>query len=179
MPETPAGPLIPANPEYRTIRAENIISDTISAEIIGTAPLPTESEDIANKEYVDLHLPLTGGTLTGQLNTISPVFGTNAANKTYVDSIASGLQIKQAVRVATTGNVVSISGLLTIDGVTLLAGDRVLLKNQTDGIENGIYDAAVGPWDRSTDLADGSSARAAFTLISEGTVNQNFGYVRS
>lgn len=70
--------------------------------------------------------------------------------KRYADAIASGLVPKAAVLVATTADT-ALSGLLTIDGVTLQAGDRVLVKDNTDATENGIYVAAAGAWTRATD----------------------------
>jgi hypothetical protein len=71
------------------------------------------------------------------------------------------------VRCATTANI-TLSGLQTIDGTTVVAGDRVLVKNQTTGADNGIYEASATAWSRSADF-DG--ARDAVT----GTI----GYVRS
>src|SRR5258706_16123593 len=65
------------------------------------------------------------------------------------------LAIKAPVRVATTGNI-TLSGLQTIDGVALAAGDRVLVKNQTDATTNGIYNATTGPWTRSIDANNNS-----------------------
>src|ERR1700741_5009272 len=58
-----------------------------------------------------------------------PTAATDAATKQYVDNVASGLDTKASVRAATTANVV-LSGTQTIDGVALVAGDRVLVKAQ-------------------------------------------------
>jgi phage-related tail fiber protein len=80
---------------------------------------------------------------------------------------------KNPVRAATTGNI-TLSGAQTIDGVSVIAGDRVLVKNQTAGEENGIYVAAAGAWSRS---ADANSALkllpASMVPVSEGTANAN------
>src|SRR5712672_1597347 len=65
------------------------------------------------------------------------------------------LAIKAPVRVATTGNI-TLSGLQTIDGVTLAAGDRVLVKDQTDQTTNGLYNATTGPWTRTIDANNNS-----------------------
>jgi hypothetical protein len=85
-----------------------------------------------------------------------------------------GMSFKQPVRVASTANVSALSGLLTIDGVTLVAGDRVLLKDQTAGANNGIYVAAAGAWSRASDF-DSSDEVKGGTLIavSEGPTNGN------
>lgn len=77
-------------------------------------------------------------------------------SKRYVDAIASGLVPKDAVMVATTagdGDIdLTTGGLLTIDGYTVSDGDRVLVKNQTDATENGIYIASASTWVRSADF---------------------------
>lgn len=84
----------------------------------------------------------------------------------------SGSDYKASVRAASTTNVASLLGAKTIDGVSCVAGDRVLLKDQTDAGDNGIYVVATGAWSRATDAdedADVSSGMSIF--ISEGTVN--------
>ena len=70
--------------------------------------------------------------------------------KRYADAIAAGFHVKKAVLVATTGDTV-LSGLTTIDGYTLQAGDRILVKDQTDASQNGIYSASTGTWGRTAD----------------------------
>lgn len=79
-----------------------------------------------------------------------PTAAQDATTKAYVDSVAVGLRPKGNVAVATTANI-TLSGLQTIDGYTTLAGDRVLVKDQTNQTENGIYVAAAGVWTRSED----------------------------
>src|ERR1700720_2009101 len=66
------------------------------------------------------------------------------------------LAIKAPVRVATTGSNITLSGLQTIDGVALAAGDRVLVKDQTDATTNGLYNASTGPWTRTIDANNNS-----------------------
>lgn len=80
---------------------------------------------------------------------------------------------KKAVRVATTGsNLAALSGLLTIDEVVLEAGDRVLVKDQTDGEDNGIYVAASSAWVRASDFdTDGKSVSQMLIPVEQGTVN--------
>ena len=120
--------------------------------------------------------------------------------KTYVDSVANGLDVKKSVRVATTANLAATysnsAGTLTnsgsqaaiaIDGVTLIAQDRVLVKSQTAGAQNGFYKVTtVG--DGSTNWvltrtpdADAASelTAGAFTFAEEGTLNGDNGYVMS
>lgn len=103
---------------------------------------------------------------------------TDAATKAYVDSVAQGLDVKSSVHVATTANLASLSGLLTIDGHTLQAGERVLVKNQTTGSQNGIYVADSSSWTRADDF-DGTPAvtTGAFAFVEYGTTQGATGWV--
>jgi hypothetical protein len=100
---------------------------------------------------------------------------TDIVNKAYVDMTAQGYAIKVECQVATIVNI-SLSGLQTIDGYTTLAGDRVLVKNQTNQTQNGIYVAAAGAWARSTDANTYASLVSAFTFIQNGATQQNSGW---
>ncbi len=80
---------------------------------------------------------------------------------------------KACVRVATLADI-TLSGLQTIDDVSLSAGDRVLVKEQTAGEDNGIYDVAAGAWIRAMDADTDAKVMAGMVVpISEGTVNKN------
>ena len=106
-----------------------------------------------------------------------PVNDTDQANKLYVDSVAQGIDIKQSVRVATTQNI-TLSGTQTIDGVSVVQGNRVLVKNQTDASQNGIYVVQQGAWTRSTDANTNDKVHPGmFTFVEEGTTNQDSGWV--
>lgn len=120
-------------------------------------------------------------TAGGTVKVSTPVAATDAANKQYVDSVAQGLDVKQSVRAATT-----VAGTLAssfengdvIDGVTLVTGDRILIKNQASGIENGIYTVNVsGAPTRAVDFATSANVSGAFTFVEEGTVNDDNGWV--
>jgi len=108
----------------------------------------------------------------------TPTSTTDAATKAYVDSVAQGLSVKTAVRVATTANI-TLSGIQTIDGVTLVAGDRVLVKNQTTNTQNGVYDVAAGAWARSSDSDAGTELVNAFYFVTLGTTLQATGWTQS
>lgn len=122
-------------------------------------------------------LPLTGGTLTGPLTLAGdPAGPLQAATQQYVDNIAQGLDVKASVSAATTANI-TLSGAQTIDGVSVTAGARVLVKNQTAPAENGIYDAATGTWSRSTDMNAWTEVPGAFVFVEQGTANGDTGWV--
>jgi hypothetical protein len=119
-------------------------------------------------------------TLVGASNK----FARADAIKAYVDATKQGLSAKDSVRVASTANI----GTLTdgadagaaIDGVTLVAGDRILLKDQSTGSENGIYTVAADgqPPVRAIDADLAAELEAgAYFFVEEGTVNDNAGFV--
>jgi hypothetical protein len=110
-------------------------------------------------------------------NLATPTADTDAVTKAYADALKNGLDVKQSVRASTTGNI-TLSGTQTVDGVSLIAGDRVLVKNQTTGSQNGIYVVAAGAWSRSTDADVDSEVNAGmFAFVEEGTSNADTGWV--
>lgn len=103
-------------------------------------------------------LPILGGTQVGGNSTYNhylPILNNNGLlDISFIDPNAVSAQItqiKEAVRVATTANI-TLVGTQTIDGVAVVAGDRVLVKNQTLPAQNGIYVAATGAWNRAIDM---------------------------
>ncbi len=87
-----------------------------------------------------------------------------------IQGLSGSLAIKVPCRVATTANI-SLSAEQTIDGVAVVDGDRVLVKDQTDTTENGIYECSTGSWSRTADF-DGANDVVNGTLVPvvEGTV---------
>ena len=118
-------------------------------------------------------------------------------NKTYVDQVANGLDVKASVRVATTANLASnynnsagtltasSNGAIAIDGVTLVLNNRVLVKDQTTATQNGFYKvttvgsgSAAFVLTRTPDANEASEITGgAFTFVEEGTANADNGYV--
>ena len=108
-------------------------------------------------------------------------FGTTSlVTKEYVDAVKVGLDFKDSVRVASTANVTVSGPGAAIDGITLSSGDRVLLKNQSTGSENGIYvfNGAASALTRATDAdANAEVTAGMFVFVEEGTVNADQGFV--
>jgi len=118
-------------------------------------------------------------------------------NKSYVDSVANGLDVKASCRVATTADLsatydngagtltATANGAISVDGVSLSVGDRVLVKDQTTATENGIYkvtttggSSAAFVLTRTPDADEASEVTGgAFTFVEEGTANADNGYV--
>lgn len=110
-------------------------------------------------------LNAAGFAIQGILDGVNPQ---DAVSLNQLNAAVQGYSWKQPVRAATTANV-TLSGAQSIDGVSLVAGDRVLVKNQTTASANGIYVVASGSWVRSTDMDVGTEAVGAATFVSEGT----------
>lgn len=170
------------------IRASSqIIAGTLfDAQVAANAAIATTKlADGLNFIKKDGSVAFTGNVDMGTKNITNladPVNAQDAATKFYVDSKAQGLDAKQAVRVATTaagGNIdLATGGLLTIDGVQTVAGDRVLVMNQTDPSQNGIYTVVDGgAWTRTVDAnSDATVTPNLYAFVSEGTVNGDNGF---
>ena len=112
-------------------------------------------------------------------NLSDPVNTQDAATKGFVEATSQGLDVKDSVKVATTGNITISTALNSgdsIDGVTLADNDRVLVKDQSTASQNGIYIVGSSPA-RSSDLAAGADAAGMFTFVEQGTVNADNGFV--
>lgn len=120
---------------------------------------------------------LTGFDASNQniINVADPSANTHAANKQYVDAFVRGLAWKDSVRAASTANVDIASAPASIDGVTLSNGDRVLLKNQTAGAENGIrvFTAASAALTRAVDADSADELIGATVTVTEGSTNND------
>lgn len=116
-----------------------------------------------------------GVDLNGQrgVNASDPSAATDLVTKQYADALVRGLSWKDEVVAASTGNVVLTAPGATLDGVTLAANDRVLLKDQTAPAENGIYvwTASGATLTRSVDADLNTELSGATVTVQRGTVN--------
>jgi phage-related tail fiber protein len=106
-----------------------------------------------------------------------PVLSNDAATKNYVDMAVQGLDPKASVRAATTANIAALTGVMTIDGVALVADDRILVKNQTTASQNGIYIVSAGTWARSDDASTWDELISAYVFVEQGATNAENGFL--
>lgn len=143
---------------------------TINAKGLATAG--------SQASLTDLSSPTASFSMGSHLltNLLDPVSNQDAATKYYVDSVAQGLDTKASVVAATTATI-TLVGAQTIDGVAVVAGDRVLVKNQTTTSANGIYIVQTTPWTRSTDADTWADLVSAYVFVEQGTTQADTGWV--
>jgi hypothetical protein len=173
-------------------QASKNVSNTMTNNFTNT----TDTTDISNGAVV-----IAGGIAVGKslrvaeiayFNTIdmsntritnvqTPVDLKDCATKEYVDLIKQGLLVKDSVQIATVANENLNIGYNTgavVDGYTLQTGDRILIKNQDDSRENGIYQVEdVGLPTRSLDFSNGGNASGAFVFVINGNTNGGLGWI--
>lgn len=162
----PNGPSVYGSAKFTDLVIGNECDSTVVVRVYGA--LLSCSNIIAESfETNPGHAILSNRTLTGLDLPISP---SDAANKAYVDGLVLGLRYKDPVEVATVGSIV-LSGIQTIDGYIPNIGDRILVQNQINGVENGIYIVSPGVWSRSTDLPIGDNAARTAVFVNNGVQN--------
>jgi hypothetical protein len=120
------------------------------------------------------NVAITGGSITGMS---APSGSSDVTTKSYVDDLVAGLKTRIITRVATTANI-NLSNALengdTLDGISLVTGDKVLVKDQTDATENGIYLVpASGAASRDPDFNTVDELAGQLVIIQEGTTNED------
>jgi len=157
----------------------------LTSDITGTNSGTNTGDNATNTQYSGLaasKADIASPTFTGTVTVPTPTNATDAVTKGYADALKQGLDIKDSVRVASTVNIAVATALINasvIDGITVATGDRVLLKDQTAGAENGIYIVvASGAASRSAD-ADSSAevTSGLYTFVSQGTAAASMGFV--
>lgn len=125
------------------------------------------------------YLPLSGGIMSGdlQVQTI-PASSNSAVSWAHLQNLLTGLTWKNAVKCSTTANH-SLSGTANIDGVTIPAGTRVLVRFQTLTEQNGIYVTAAGSWTRALDCDTAAEIETSTVLVTSGTLYKNTQWTES
>ena len=159
--------------------AVTVVGSTVSATELGYLDGVTS----AIQTQLDAKLSLSGGTLTGALTlNADPSNSLHAATKQYVDALSNGIKWKPSVRAATTTNGTLASAFVngTVhDGVTLVTGDRILIKNQLTASENGIQIVpASGAPTRASDADSFGELNGAVVMVLEGTANGDKGFMQ-
>lgn len=129
-----------------------------------TVPILNGSKQLVSSTVTSTelgHLSGSSGNVQTQIDALN----------TAISVLNTGVYWKEPVRAATTGNLTSLAGLLTVDGVSLVANDRILVKNQTSAELNGIYLVKSGAWTRTTDFAAGGKLAGARVSVNEGSTN--------
>lgn len=178
------------------IRTANLEDNVLSASTAGRAKIQDDYFDVTtatakfttssipNNRLVDPVLALSGGTMTGDLVLFgTPSTANSAARKVDVDRAVQGLDVKESVVLKSEANIANTGSITLSDfdgtgqGITLVAGDRVLLSDQTASAQNGIYQVVGTALTRSADADEDAEVTAnMFTFIEEGT-NADTGWV--
>ena len=150
------------SPTFRLLTASDIPSGSIPLNSFAT---PTATINMGGNY-----------TLTNVPNPTNP---TDVANKQYVDGLVQGLHIHDPVKATTTANI-TLSNIQAIDGVSLTLGDRVLVRNQTNPAENGIYVVSNSTWTRATDAdATGEIVDGSYIFVERGNTYADTAFVQT
>jgi hypothetical protein len=109
----------------------------------------------------------------------TPTANGDLTTKDYVDLLTSPVSRLSPAECATTVNLASLSGLAAIDGYTPVAGDRILVKNQTATADDGVYIAAAGAWSRAADANQPSELTAGTCFVLNGTTQANTSWIQT
>lgn len=160
--------------------------DLSHANITGTLPVAKGGTGATTSTGTSSVVLSDSPALTGTPTAPTASAGTNTTQiattafvTTAVDNARVGLDVKESVKAATTANI-TLSNTQTIDGVALSVGDRVLVKDQSTGSQNGIYIVSATAWTRATDADTNAKVNPGmFVFVEQGTTNADSGWVLS
>jgi hypothetical protein len=164
-----------------TADSGNAANTTAALRSIGTSSGQAMNGSTRLDQIIPPTAPLSmnGSRITTMAD---PQAAMDAANKNYVDTVAQGLDLHGSVKLATTTSLSSggvPTGAQTVDGIAVVTNDRVLVKNQSNAVNNGIWIAnTAGAWNRATD-ADNTNdlSPGSFVFVEQGTVQADTGWV--
>lgn len=169
--------LLPVNKGIKTLDVGG--KATFKNDVLVEGAIQIDRE-LLSKGKVDFEGSVTfKGKVTSQRY---PIEDLELVTKAYVDALTMGLAPKEAVVVATTENI-SLIGNQMVDGLLVAPGDRVLVKNQNNPKDNGIYEVKAAAWERAKDADDapngiGSEVRSGmYCWVQQGTFNVDSGWV--
>lgn len=145
------------------------------------------SEEIRSTDTIQLPKVVLGGDGSGTgldannnaiINLKDPVNPQDAVNKRYADNLAVGIDAIDSCKALSNSNIANLSGPATVDNVSLVAGDRVLLIAQTDPVKNGVWVVQSNAWTRPGDFANGlPSAAGKHSFVESGDAFASTGWV--
>lgn len=164
-----------------------VVASALAADSVTSAKIANGAIDdtayLANSVVTAAKINLTGSFdfSSGTLRSASPSADSDVATKAYVDAASEGLHWKKAAKCASTANVDISSAPATIDGVSLSADDRVLLKDQTTASQSGIYiwASAGSAMTRADDADSAEKLSSAAIFVQQGSVNADMGYTQT
>ena len=146
-------PASPSQDGYMSSEDKEKLDDATSSNVVDTLVLRDANGDCAAR------------FITVQ----SPTQNNHAATKAYVDALLQGFNSPTEVRVHSENPVLRVGATAVIDGVNLAPGDLILLTNQTDKKENGVYVYNLTTWTRATGWQTGDEVSANLVIVKEGT----------
>ncbi len=146
-----------------------LLTGQTDAKLNGVYTVSSSTWNRTSDSLIGVNVGVTNGTVNANTiwkntNTVTTVIG--STNITYTEF--NGFDISYVVKAVSTTNISTLTGLQTIDGVTLVVGDRVLLTGQTNAKLNGIYVVSASTWARTSDLLTG-----LYVSVTNGIINAN------
>lgn len=151
------------------------IENRLNAQALAELPKLSEVNTFAAGQNIPGYATLASPTFTGTVTVPSLAGGeasTVATNKGYVDALLQGIKVKGTVRAATTANI-TLSGTQIVDGITLVANDIVLVKNQTAQVDNGIYTVSASAWTRAVNADTWTELTGAYVFVENNGSTQS------